>query len=101
MAFAEPQRPLEGSLASALTGESFTEARRAAETVEVALNLTQLVALVSATLAAADVALVNAARWELLHDEIRSQLHYARATMLEALAEKFARASRNTNEDKR
>jgi hypothetical protein len=72
-----------------------------AENINVALNLTEAVALVSATLAAADHALVQAARWETLQDENRSQLMYARSVMLEALAEKFARASRNTNEDKR
>jgi hypothetical protein len=71
-------------------------APRAAETVAVELNLTQVVALVSACLAAADHALVVAARWETCSDTVRAQQHYARSVMLESTAEQLARASRQT-----
>lgn len=94
MAFAAPERPLGDVLAHRGATETVKTAPRAAETVAVDLNLTQLVALVSACLAAADHALVVAARWETLGDEGRSQQMYARSVMLESTAELLAKASR-------
>lgn len=58
------------------------------------VNLTEAVAMVSAVLTSADHALVQAARWETLGDDVRARQMYGRSVMLESLAERIAKLSR-------
>lgn len=97
MGLADARAGLESISAQGSVSQEPPTAPRPADTVAVELNLTQLVALVSACLAAADAALVNASRWELLHDDTRAQLYYARSVMLESTAEQLAKSSRQSS----
>jgi hypothetical protein len=64
--------------------------------VVVSYSLAESVAAVSAFLAAADHALVSAARFETANEEEKAQRMYARSVMLEYLAETTAKAARNS-----
>ncbi len=66
-----------------------------APAIAIQVSLTETVALVSAALQAADVALQNAQKWESLNRGEQREQALARAVMLEALAERLAKAARN------
>ncbi len=66
-----------------------------APAIAIQVSLTETVALVSAALQAADVALTNSQKWESLNRPEQREQALARAVMLEALAERLAKAARN------
>ena len=64
--------------------------------VGVTMTLSESVAMVSAALQMADHCLVSSARWENQGDENRANREYSRAAMYEAVAERIAKAARNS-----